>query len=61
MKADDNYLTILLNMKNEKVSVGLNKNVNKVAKLIFGGKLIKNIDIKNIHLAPQETVVILWQ
>ena len=48
-------------MKDENVSVGLESNVNKRARLIFGGKLIEDVDIRNIHLAPQETVVIMWQ
>jgi beta-galactosidase len=61
MEADGNYLTILVNMKDENKSIALEKKVNKKARLIFGGKLIENVDIRNIHLAPQETVVILWQ
>ena len=61
MEANGNYLTILVNMKNEDISIALDKKVKKKARLIFGGKLINNIDIKNIRLAPQETVVILWQ
>jgi len=61
MKSGDDYLTILVNMKDENISVGLEKNVNKKAKIIFGGILIENVDIKNIRLAPQETVVIMWQ
>ena len=61
MEADGSYLTILVNMKDENVSVDLKKNVNKKARLIFGGKLIDNANDSNILLAPQETVVILWK
>ena len=61
MEADGNYLTILINMKDENRSIALEKKVNKRARLIFGGRLINNVDIRNIRLAPQETVVILWQ
>ena len=61
MKSGDDYLTILVNMKDENTNIALEKNVNKKAKLIFGGKLIKNVDIRNIRLASQETVVIMWQ
>ncbi len=61
MKSKDNYLTVLVNMKNENVNVGLEKNVNKTARLIFGGTLIKDINIENIKLTPQETVVFLWE
>lgn len=61
MKSGNDYLTILVNMKDENISVGLEKNVFKKAKVIFGGKLIENVDIKNIRLAPQETVVLLWR
>lgn len=61
MKREDNYLTILVNMKDENISIALEKNVHKKGRLIFGGKLINNVDIRKIRLAPQETVVILWQ
>lgn len=61
MKSGDDYLTILVNMKDKNISIGLEENVDKKAKIIFGGKLIEEIDISNIHLAAQETVVILWQ
>ncbi|MEA3479418.1 MAG: beta-galactosidase trimerization domain-containing protein, partial [Bacteroidota bacterium] len=61
MESDGNYLTVLINMKDENISVGLEKNVNKKARLIFGGKLIDDANDSSILLAPQETVVILWQ
>ncbi len=61
MKGEDNYLTILVNMNDENISVALEKNVHKKARLIFGGKLIESVDIRNMRLAPQETVVIMWQ
>ncbi len=61
MKSDEDYLTVLINMEAKNITVGLEGNIDKRARLIFGGKLIENIDIRNIHLAPQETVVIIWQ
>jgi len=61
MESKGNYLTILVNMKDENTSVDLEKNVNKKAKIIFGGKLIEDVNIENIRLASQETVVIMWQ
>jgi beta-galactosidase len=61
MKSGDDYLTVLVNMKDENVTVGLDNNANKKARIIFGGTLIENINIENINLAPQETVVFLWE
>jgi beta-galactosidase len=61
MKSGDDYLTVLVNMKDENTSIALDTNVKKKAKLIFGGKLIENVDIRNIRLSPQETVVIMWK
>jgi beta-galactosidase len=61
MEAEGNYLTILVNMKDEDISVGLKMNINKTPKLLFGGKYIDNVDIRKIRLASQETVVILWE
>lgn len=61
MVSGSNYITILVNMKDENSSIALEKNVNKKGRIIFGGKLIEEIDINNIRLAPQETVVILWE
>ncbi len=61
MEAKGSYLTILVNMRDENVSIALDKKVKKKARIIFGGKLINKVDVRNIRLAPQETVVILWQ
>lgn len=61
METDGNYLTILINMTDENKSIALEKKVNKEARLIFGGKLIDDANDSSILIAPQETVVILWQ
>ncbi len=61
METDGNYLTVIINMKDENKSIALEKKVNKEARLIFGGKLIDDANNSSILLAPQETVVILWQ